>query len=187
MAGGKGKIIGVLFGAMSYTVIDKIIVALGLGGLINDAIKGVILLAAVFLQVVGPMLRGVKLTDQIKEIAGKWLAFGKTKKQLAAEAEGGESVALDASEDDRGGRGCRTCRRGCSRRSRVSRSRGRRDKSRGGCLRRGGQIRRLIPPPCGAASPLNVIRTNLARAFRFPFAKVRPVRGRVLSSGRNFR
>ena len=100
MAGGKGKIIGVLFGAMSYTVIDKIIVALGLGGLINDAIKGAILLAAVFLQVVGPMLRGAKFTDQVKEICGKWFAFGKTKKQLAAEVEGGESVALDASEDD---------------------------------------------------------------------------------------
>lgn len=100
MAGGKGKIIGVLFGAMSYTIIDKIIAALGLDALINDTIKGVILLAAVFLQLLGPMLRGVKLTDQIKEITGKWLAFGKTKKQLATEAEGGESVALDASEDD---------------------------------------------------------------------------------------
>ena len=100
MAGGKGKIIGVLFGAMSYTIIDKIIAALGLDALINDTIKGVILLAAVFLQLLGPMLRGVKLTDQIKEITGKWLAFGKTKKQLAAEAEGGESVTLDASEDD---------------------------------------------------------------------------------------
>lgn len=100
MAGGKGKIIGVLFGAMSYTIIDKIIAALGLDALINDTIKGVILLAAVFLQLLGPMLRGVKLTDQIKEITGKWLAFGKTKKQLAAEAEGGESVALDVSEDD---------------------------------------------------------------------------------------
>ena len=100
MAGGKGKIIGVLFGAMSYTIIDKIIAALGLDALINDTIKGVILLAAVFLQLLGPMLRGVKLTDQIKEITGKWLAFGKTKKQLAAEAEGGEGVALDASEDD---------------------------------------------------------------------------------------
>lgn len=100
MAGGKGKIVGVLFGAMSYTIIDKIIAALGLDALINDTIKGVILLAAVFLQLLGPMLRGVKLTDQIKEITGKWLAFGKTKKQLAAEAGGGESVALDASEDD---------------------------------------------------------------------------------------
>lgn len=100
MAGGKGKIIGVLFGAMSYTIIDKIIAALGLDALINDTIKGVILLAAVFLQLLGPMLRGVKLTDQIKEITGKWLAFGKTKKQLAAEAEGGESATLDVSEDD---------------------------------------------------------------------------------------
>ena len=100
MAGGKGKIVGVLFGAMTYTVIDKIIAAAGVDALINDTIKGAILLAAVFLQLVGPMLRGVKLTDQIKEITGKWLAFGKTKKQLAAEAGGGESVALDASEDE---------------------------------------------------------------------------------------
>ena len=84
MTGGKGKIVGVLFGALTYTLIDKIIAAAG----------------AVFLQLVGPMLRGVKLTDQIKEITGKWLAFGKTKKQLAAEADGGESVALDASEDE---------------------------------------------------------------------------------------
>ena len=100
MAGGKGKIIGVLFGAMSYTIIDKIIAALGLDALINDTIKGVILLAAVFLQLLGPMLRGMKITEQVKEITGKWFAFGKTKKQLAAEAEGGESVTLDASEDD---------------------------------------------------------------------------------------
>lgn len=100
MAGGKGKIIGVLFGAMSYTIIDKIIAALGLDALINDTIKGVILLAAVFLQLLGPMLRGMKITEQIKEITGKWFAFGKTKKQLAAEAEGGESFTLDASEDD---------------------------------------------------------------------------------------
>ena len=100
MTGGKGKIVGVLFGALTYTLIDKIIAAAGVDALINDTIKGIILLGAVFLQLVGPMLRGVKLTDQIKEITGKWLAFGKTKKQLAAEAGGGESVALDASEDE---------------------------------------------------------------------------------------
>ena len=100
MAGGKGKIVGVLFGAMTYTVIDKIIAAAGVDALINDTIKGAILLAAVFLQLVGPMLRGMKITEQIKEITGKWFAFGKTKKQLAAEAEGGESVALDDSEDE---------------------------------------------------------------------------------------
>ena len=101
MAGGKGKIIGVLFGAMSYTVIDKIIVALGLGGLINDAIKGAILLAAVFLQLVGPMLRGVKISEQIKEITSKWLSFGKSKKALLAEgADGGDAEVVTGSSDD---------------------------------------------------------------------------------------
>ena len=91
---------GVLFGALTYTLIDKIIAAAGVDALINDTIKGIILLGAVFLQLVGPMLKGVKLTDQVKEICGKWFAFGKTKKQLAAEAaEGGES-ALPSSEDD---------------------------------------------------------------------------------------
>ena len=101
MAGGKGKIVGVLFGAMSYTVIDKIIVALGLGGLINDAIKGAILLAAVFLQLVGPMLRGVKISEQIKEITSKWLSFGKSKKALLAEgADGGDAEVVTGSSDD---------------------------------------------------------------------------------------
>ena len=36
MAGGRGKVLGILFGAMSYTVIDKIIVALKMDSLIND-------------------------------------------------------------------------------------------------------------------------------------------------------
>ena len=48
MSGGKGKLLGVLFGAMSYTIIDKIISSLGLDALINDTIKGSILLLAVF-------------------------------------------------------------------------------------------------------------------------------------------
>ena len=53
MAGGRGKIVGVLFGALTYTLIDKIIAAAGVDALINDTIKGAILLAAVFLQLVG--------------------------------------------------------------------------------------------------------------------------------------
>lgn len=57
MAGGKGKLLGVLFGAMSYTIIDKIISSLGLDALINDTIKGSILLVAVFVQIVIPELR----------------------------------------------------------------------------------------------------------------------------------
>ncbi|NLB89744.1 MAG: ABC transporter permease [Clostridiales bacterium] len=57
MSGGKGKLLGVLFGAMSYTSIDKIISALGVDALINDAIKGAILLVAVLVQIVVPLLR----------------------------------------------------------------------------------------------------------------------------------
>ena len=63
MAGGKGKLLGVLFGAMSYTIIDKIISSLGLDALINDTIKGSILLLAVFVQIVIPQIRA-KFTRQ---------------------------------------------------------------------------------------------------------------------------
>jgi ribose transport system permease protein len=57
MSGGKGKCLGVLFGAMSYTIIDKIIVALKMDSLINDAIKGVILIVVILIQVAGPKLK----------------------------------------------------------------------------------------------------------------------------------
>lgn len=57
MSGGKGKCLGILFGAMSYTIIDKIIVTLKMDSLINDAIKGVILIVVILIQVAGPKLR----------------------------------------------------------------------------------------------------------------------------------
>ena len=57
MSGGKGKIIGVLFGSLSYTVIDKIIIALKMDSLINNAIKGVILILVILIQVAGPQLK----------------------------------------------------------------------------------------------------------------------------------
>jgi ribose transport system permease protein len=57
MSGGKGKLLGVLFGAMSYTIIDKIIASLGVDALINDTIKGSILLVAVLIQMAVPALR----------------------------------------------------------------------------------------------------------------------------------
>lgn len=57
MSGGKGRLLGVLFGAMSYTIIDKIIASLGLDALINDTIKGAILLIAVAVQIVVPLIR----------------------------------------------------------------------------------------------------------------------------------
>jgi ribose transport system permease protein len=50
MTGGSGNIVGILFGTMSFQIIDKIIAALQLNPLINDTIKGAILLLAVILQ-----------------------------------------------------------------------------------------------------------------------------------------
>ena len=57
MSGGRGKVFGILFGAMSYTVIDKIIVALKMDSLINDAIKGIILLLVIAIQIAGPQIK----------------------------------------------------------------------------------------------------------------------------------
>ena len=57
MSGGRGKCLGILFGAMSYTVIDKIIVALKMDSLINDAIKGIILIIVILIQLAGPRIR----------------------------------------------------------------------------------------------------------------------------------
>lgn len=57
MTGGKGRCLGVLFGAMSYTIIDKIIVALKMDSLINDAIKGIILILVILVQVAGPRMK----------------------------------------------------------------------------------------------------------------------------------
>lgn len=57
MSGGKGHVLGILFGAMSYTIIDKIIVALKMDSLINDAIKGAILILVILIQVAGPKIK----------------------------------------------------------------------------------------------------------------------------------
>lgn len=57
MSGGKGKCLGVLFGAMSYTVIDKIIVVLKMDSLINNTIKGSILIIVIFIQCASPQIK----------------------------------------------------------------------------------------------------------------------------------
>lgn len=57
MSGGKGRVFGIFFGALSYTVIDKIIVALKMDSLINDAIKGIILIIVIMIQIVGPQIK----------------------------------------------------------------------------------------------------------------------------------
>ncbi len=66
MAGGKGSLVGVIFGALSYTVIDKIIAALNVDSLINNAIKGIILLVAIVIQVIGPQIRN-RIAEKKKE------------------------------------------------------------------------------------------------------------------------
>lgn len=55
--GGRGRMIGVLFGALSYDVIDKIIIALKMDALIQDTIKGVILIIVIMIQVAGPQIK----------------------------------------------------------------------------------------------------------------------------------
>ena len=57
MSGGKGRVLGIFFGALSYTAIDKIIVALKMDSLINDAIKGIILIIVIMIQIIGPQLK----------------------------------------------------------------------------------------------------------------------------------
>ncbi|MCD7868885.1 MAG: ABC transporter permease [Clostridiales bacterium] len=57
MSGGKGECAGILFGAMSYTVIDKIIVSLKMDSLINNAIKGIILLLVIMIQAAGAKMK----------------------------------------------------------------------------------------------------------------------------------
>ena len=57
MAGGRGKCVGILFGIMSYTIIDKIIVALKMNTLLNDTVKGAILIVAIIVQTMAPVVR----------------------------------------------------------------------------------------------------------------------------------
>ena len=52
MSGGRGTIIGVIFGTAAFQTIDKIIAVLNLNAFLNDAIKGAILIIAIVLQVI---------------------------------------------------------------------------------------------------------------------------------------
>ena len=51
MSGGKGSMIGVIFGTLAFQTIDKIIAALRLNANLNDTIKGAILIIAVLINV----------------------------------------------------------------------------------------------------------------------------------------
>ena len=58
MAGGRGKILGVFFGALSYTTINFIIVSIpALSPDIQDTFQGLVLIAVIFIQTAGPVIK----------------------------------------------------------------------------------------------------------------------------------
>lgn len=70
MSGGKGRLLGIIFGSMSFTMIDKIITALGVNPLINDTIKGLILLLAIFIQMLPEIMSKMKTNKRIGSTHG---------------------------------------------------------------------------------------------------------------------
>ncbi len=58
MAGGRGKILGVFFGALSYTTINFIIVGIpALGPDIQNTFQGIVLISVIFIQTVGGVIK----------------------------------------------------------------------------------------------------------------------------------
>ena len=67
MAGGRGKILGVFFGALSYTTINFIIVSIPqLSTDIQDTFQGIVLILVIFIQTSGPVIK-----DKVIEIRGR--------------------------------------------------------------------------------------------------------------------
>ncbi|MDL2235131.1 ABC transporter permease [Christensenellaceae bacterium OttesenSCG-928-L17] len=63
MAGGRGNLLGVFFGALSYTTINFIIVSIpALSPDIQDTFQGLVLIAVIFIQTVGPVIKERFLT-----------------------------------------------------------------------------------------------------------------------------
>lgn len=57
MAGGRGEILGVIFGALSYTAISFIITSLGLSVDIQDTFQGLVLIVVILIQTAGPAIK----------------------------------------------------------------------------------------------------------------------------------
>lgn len=58
MAGGRGNLLGVIFGALSYTTINFIIVSVpGLSVDIQDTFQGLVLIIVILIQTVGPVIK----------------------------------------------------------------------------------------------------------------------------------
>ena len=100
MTGGKGNIIGILFGALAFQIVDKIISVLGLNPLINDTIKGAILLLAVMLQ----LIQGSTIKEMGNRIKS-WFVPKKPKiageaSEKAAEPEQNEEKTNDSKDEE---------------------------------------------------------------------------------------
>ena len=66
MAGGRGELLGVAFGAISYSAVSMIIVSIpGLSVDIQNAFQGLVLITVILIQLVGPMIK--EKTRQIKK------------------------------------------------------------------------------------------------------------------------
>ena len=58
MAGGRGKILGVFFGALSYTAINFIIVSIpSLSPDIQNTFQGLVLIVVILIQTVSPIVK----------------------------------------------------------------------------------------------------------------------------------
>ena len=58
MAGGRGNLVGVIFGALSYTTINFIIVSIpGLSVDIQDTFQGLVLIIVIIIQTLGPVIK----------------------------------------------------------------------------------------------------------------------------------
>lgn len=56
MAGGRGKVVGIFFGALSYSTVDKIISASGLDIYIQGTFQGIVLILVVLVQTLSPVI-----------------------------------------------------------------------------------------------------------------------------------
>lgn len=67
MAGGKGNLLGVAFGAISYSAVSMIIVSVpGLSVDIQNAFQGLVLITVILIQLVGPMIK-----EKMRQIKSK--------------------------------------------------------------------------------------------------------------------
>ena len=70
MAGGRGKMLGVLFGALSYTTINFIIVSIpSLSVDIHDTFQGLVLIIVILIQTAGPVIKESIQTARRRRLA----------------------------------------------------------------------------------------------------------------------